>query len=428
MKKLARRQVERSLAGTINFKEVDRDARSKVDDSRAVVVNGEVMGDVAMSDGLREPKEHSVDHEDASGTSDSEEDDKDEDVGNVAETKPTSDHEMADADVETQQADGTEGEQTFGDLIAATALAPVDVEASLEQLPDHSTSLAAAPSQSIQIPSATSLGTVLTQALRTNDAKLLESCLHVSDTLAIRSTIQRLDSSLATSLLSKLAERMHLRPHRAGHMMIWIQWTLVSHGGYLAGQPELMRRLSALHKVLRERANSLQPLLALKGKLDMLEAQMELRRSLKGFANGSDLREQEEDVEDERVIYVEGQQETDSEDDRETANAGPIVDMADFSIDGDHDDDEDEDEDEEMPTVNGVVADSVESSDVSLSADEDLVDDEAEETDADTGDEAEDDEDEDEDDGPDAFASVDEDRKVKLTGETLSKRPKKRRR
>lgn len=430
MKKLARRQVERSMAGTINLKEVDQPARSAVDESRAVVVNGENLADVSLADGLRDPIEISTDDGDVSRTSNSEVDDKDEDAtGNDVEIRSTSDHEMVDADAERQPADGVEGEVTFGDLVAATISKPVDVEASFEDPQDHSKSLTTAPiSKSIQIPSATSLGTVLSQALRTNDSQLLESCLHMSDILVIRSTIQRLDSSLATNLLAKLAERLHLRPNRAGLLMIWIQWTLVSHGGYLAGQPELMRKLGALHKVLRERANGLQPLLALKGKLDMLEAQMELRKSLNGLAGGADLREEKEEEEDGgdgRVIYVEGQDETDIEDDHE---AGPVADMADFSQD--EDDNDDSVEDEEMPTTNGVIADSEEASDVSESEDEDLVEDEAEETDADTGEEAQDDDDEAEieEDGPGESDSVDGDQREEINSKIPSKRPKKRRR
>ncbi|KAI9789326.1 MAG: Small subunit (SSU) processome component [Peltula sp. TS41687] len=433
MKKLARRQVQRSMAGTNHSKTVDQPVRSKVDESRTVVVNGEGFGDVSMSDGLREPIEISTDDDDVSPTSESESDDavdEEDTAGNDIERRSASDHEMVDADREIQPVDGADAEPTFGDLVAAANLRPVDVEAAFEDQQEQSTSLTAAPiSRSIQIPSATSLGTVLTQALHTNDANLLESCLHLSDILVIRSTIQRLDSSLATALLTKLAEKLHSRPNRAGRLMIWIQWTLVSHGGYLAGQPELMRKLGALHQVLRERASGLQPLLALKGKLDMLEAQMELRKSLKGISNGAEPRgEEDEEGEDDLVIYVEGQDEIDTEDDQE---AGSVVDMIDVSQDEDDDDVEDGAEDEDMPIVNGVIAESEESSDENESEDEDLVDDEAEETDGDTGEEAQDDDEEEDGDEADDLGESDsfiQDRREEITTEIPSDRPKKRRR
>ena len=154
-----------------------------------------------------------------------------------------------------------------------------------------------------------SLATVLTQSLRTNDTSLLETCLHTRDLSTVRSTIERLDSSFASDLLQRLAERLHSRPGRAGSLMVWIQWTLVAHGGYLAGQPEVMRKLKNLHKVVKERAGSLQSLLNLKGKLDMLEAQMNLRRHVLGKGKGKNVGNDD----DEAVIYVEGQ-ETEDED------------------------------------------------------------------------------------------------------------------
>jgi U3 small nucleolar RNA-associated protein 5 len=58
--------------------------------------------------------------------------------------------------------------------------------------------------------------------------------------LVIRATIQRLASLLTGILLQKLTERLHKRPGRAGNLILWAQWTLVTHGGYLATQPDLI--------------------------------------------------------------------------------------------------------------------------------------------------------------------------------------------
>lgn len=93
--------------------------------------------------------------------------------------------------------------------------------------------------------------------------------------------------------------------------MAWVQWTLVAHGGALAAQPDLTVRLSALARVLDERARGLNSLLALKGKLDMLEAQMQLR---KGAGRGSRRRgghyaeDVSEEEEEEDPVYVEGEE------------------------------------------------------------------------------------------------------------------------
>ncbi|KAI1381312.1 NUC189-domain-containing protein [Hypoxylon crocopeplum] len=184
------------------------------------------------------------------------------------------------------------------------------------------------PGRSLAPPSLSSLGTVLTQALRTDDSDLLESCLHTTDVTTIRHTIQRLDSTLAGTLLAKLAARMHRRPGRAGSLMAWVQWTLVAHGGALATQPELGKKLSELHRVLEERSRGLNSLLALKGKLDLLEAQMELRRSMQQN------RDFDEDEDEEGVVYVEGE-----ESDANMVNGAMDMD----------------DDDDELPVTNGVV-------------------------------------------------------------------------
>jgi len=224
----------------------------------------------------------------------------------------------------------------------------------------------------IQPPSGASLGTVLTQALKTNDSSLLESCFHTADVSTIRATIQRLESPHAGTLLQKLADRLHRRPGRAGSLMVWVQWTLVSHGGYLATQPDLIKKLAELNKVIDERAKGLQSLLSLKGKLDMLEAQIELRKSMQ-----IQRRRLDEGEEDDGVIYVEGQ---DSEDE-EVARPKKLPangDLQDIS-------NEDSEMSEDMP--NGIIAESDEEDD--SSDDDDLIDDEAEETDADSGEEDE---------------------------------------
>ena len=154
--------------------------------------------------------------------------------------------------------------------------------------------------------------------------------------------------------------------------MVWVQWTLVSHGGYLATQPDLIKKLAELNKVIDERAKGLQSLLSLKGKLDMLEAQIELRKSMQ-----IQRRRLDEGEEDDGVIYVEGQ---DSEDE-EVARPKKLPangDLQDIS-------NEDSEMSEDMP--NGIIAESDEEDD--SSDDDDLIDDEAEETDADSGEEDE---------------------------------------
>lgn len=249
-------------------------------------------------------------------------------------------------DVDTQMKEGdgqdddeSDAEPTFGDLLRDQET--VDIVAALQGNSQAGAALTNLPPRHISAPNASSLGTVLAQALRTDDADLLESCLQVSETTVIRNTIQRLDSSLAGALLTQLAARLHRRPGRAHNLMSFVQWTLIAHGGALATQPDIQRRLAELNRVLEERSRGLNSLLALKGKLDMLEAQMTLRRGNKSRGGIVDSDDEESDVED-GIVYVEGQED-------EPLSNGAVRRR--------------DDEDDEFPITNGVASDSDEDSD-----------------------------------------------------------------
>ena len=354
--KTAKRKLPTKIAQPIVKQSAKIVGNSNLDESKTVVSGGGLaagkLADViSISSG--------------SGSDDGEEDSEVEDAQEPADVS------MGDVAGDVDGADDNEdgsGEPTFGDLVRANASEVIDVAGAFED-PDFK---ALVYPTSIQPPSGASLGTVLTQALKTNDIALLESCLHTTDINTIRATIQRLDSTLAGTLLQKLAERLHKRPGRAGSLMVWVQWTLVTHGGYLATQPDLIKKLAGLNRVIEERAKGLTALLSLKGKLDMLEAQTELRRSMQ-----NQRRRAEEDDNEDDVIYVEGQESEEESTMARSKKNGTLDALS----------DEDSDISEEMPNTNGIIAgseDEEESSD-----EEGFLDDEAEETDADSGDEDE---------------------------------------
>ncbi|OAQ95653.1 hypothetical protein LLEC1_05672 [Akanthomyces lecanii] len=254
---------------------------------------------------------------------------------------------------------------TFGELLRGNET--IDVSGLLQQAV---ASTAVQPSRTaIAPPSLQSLTTVLTQALKTDDTELLESCLHTTDLTTIRNTIERIDSSLAGILLNKLAARLYRRPGRAGNLMIWVKWTLIAHGGALSSQPKVVQSLNGLQKVLAERAKGLNSLLALKGKLDLLEGQMELRRKMKRSTSAMKNGEtgDDEDEADDNVIWVEGETQdtrlangladdedahmlngvipdSDGEDDDSDAEEDDDVDGAEESLDEDEVDHDDVDE------------------------------------------------------------------------------------
>lgn len=393
-----------SSIGAVEMNGVKDMGRSHVDESHAVVVNGGDRVDRVSTHDVREVVDI------ASGEEESESE------GSSLAEEETAELAAADEDVRMQEGDSEDEDPTeaatrnepvtvadlamvmenveepeepsFGDLIRANAPEPIDVQATFKD--PHEQAVAPNPEGAANLPSGMSLGTVLTQSLRTNDVNLLETCFHIKSLPTVRATIERLDSALAAALLQKLAERLHRRPGRAGSLMDWIQWTLVAHGGYIASQPEVMKQLASLYRVVQERANSLQPLLALKGKLDMLEAQMNLRKRLQARSKARHAIDEEDD---DRVIYVEGQAESDTEDETANINSprqaliGQTVDGSDHESSGESDDEDDEDAEDDMPTtVNGVEPGT--SSGESDSDEAEFIDDEASSTDHDSDDEA----------------------------------------
>ncbi|KAG5975875.1 hypothetical protein E4U58_006867 [Claviceps cyperi] len=284
----------------------------------------------------------------------------------------------ADEDEAEEESHNGETSPSFGELLRGNDA--IDVPALLQQS-SHSENLTTLSVRTaITPPSHQSLTTVLTQALKTDDTELLESCLHTTDLPTIRNTIERIDSSLAGNLLNKLAARLHRRPGRAGNLMTWVQWTLISHGGSLASQPKVVHSLNGLQKVLAERAKGLNSLLALKGKLDLLESQMDLRRKMQrssGLLRQGEASDGDED-EDDDIIWVEGEEDTASRKDTNGYTAKSKrrrnQKISKHDDDGSEEDDDDEEEEVHLPNAIGDSQDEEEDSDPQEEDDSDAAD------------------------------------------------------
>ncbi|KAI1128196.1 Dip2/Utp12 family-domain-containing protein [Nemania abortiva] len=247
---------------------------------------------------------------------------------------------MADSNIPNDaESDQELAQPTLGEL--ARAHGTIHVPSALTP----QSNAAATQGRSVATPSLSSLGTVLSQALRTDDADLLESCLRVTNMDTIENTVRRLDSTLAGRLLVKLASRMHRRPGRAASLLTWIQATLVCHGGAFAAQPGLVKSLSELQRVLDERARGLNSLLALRGKLELMSAQLRFRQGRWGSEAAEKVQEEEEE---QGIVWVEGE-----ESDAEMANG--LMDM----------------DDDELPVTNGLMDEDSEDDDLQSEASED---------------------------------------------------------
>ncbi|KAL4941245.1 hypothetical protein BDV06DRAFT_6683 [Aspergillus oleicola] len=340
------------------------------------------------------------------------EDDSEVDEDDDAPTQQQKQTETAESDVEMENATGSgvedesddnedeeedeTAEPTFGELMRAHAAEEIDVEAELEDDVHTHSLIPGKPITTVQaIPSGVSLSTVLSQSLKTNDNDMLEACFHTGDPTTIRTTIQRLDSPLAATLLQRLAERLSARPGRYGHLLVWVQWTCIAHGGALAGNKDLLKQMSTLFKVMDQRSSTLSSLLLLKGKLDMLDAQLGLRQSLRENADQMDSDDEE------NVIYVEGYDDEDDDDsdaENTKANNATTIDtprtkairgetdismLDDDGEAGSEDDDEEDEEDDDEEDATNILDVEAEESAGSSDAEESLDEDEDEEGDSD---------------------------------------------
>ena len=268
--------------------------RTHVNDAKTVVVNGLAEPGSQIAPVEIESSDDDEDNEDEQGV---EVKDDASENGSASGT----DQEMADAD---QDLEGTTAgdvddaaEPSFGELLAARHPEAISI---VDTLPTDSNALAkVSESKQAVLPSGMSLGTVLTQSLRTNDQSLLETCLHVTDENVIQNTILRLESSLAANLLTKLAERLADRPGRYGHLLTWVQSTMIAHGGAIASQAGVASKLRTLYQVLNERSKILPSILLLRGKLDMMSAQQAFRSQTQSHRRGQ--------VDVEVPLYIEGE-------------------------------------------------------------------------------------------------------------------------
>jgi U3 small nucleolar RNA-associated protein 5 len=154
-----------------------------------------------------------------------------------------------------------------------------------------------------------------------------------------------------------------------------------------------LSKVKTLYKVLNQRSKALDPLLLLKGKLDMLDAQLSLRKQL--VIDRGPVRNPDEG----HLIYVEGEEDSDSS--AEDAHAGDTSMTSPSSSRSKEkknlhelvpDSEEQSEDNGEMPMTNGIVAES-DASDYDSEENEGspilqreggLVDDEAEESDEDS--------------------------------------------
>lgn len=199
--------------------------------------------------------------------------------------------------------------------------------------------------------------TALVQALKADDESLLD--MYVSQRVSeefVQVTLRKLDRDLAAVLVTKLTDRIKKQPNRIFSLTIWIKWILLTYGGYLLTLPETAQSMLLFKDLLTSKMTVLPKLLGLQGRLDMLQAQMTLRK----------------DVE---KIQPQSHEEDEDDDDEEQENDAVLI----VNGEEDFDDDDDNEEEDEEDDNNGIEEDDYDEEDAEIDEVSQLIDNEAEE-------------------------------------------------
>lgn len=92
---------------------------------------------------------------------------------------------------------------------------------------------------------------LLRQALRGDDALLIQKCLAVDDERTVRATVRALGPQEVASLLRLLAGRLQTVQPGNKSALTWLQQTLTQHAGYVASAPGACARRWRLRVYLR---------------------------------------------------------------------------------------------------------------------------------------------------------------------------------
>jgi hypothetical protein len=142
-----------------------------------------------------------------------------------------------------EEEDGEEGEKKERELTLEERLQAMAVASGLSSTPmtvkrgGNSTPRvrknASSSLSSSSVPTATSLYTMLTQAVNSTDTDLLETVLAVSDKKVVSATVRRLNPGVVASFLEKVLVRLTERPNRGAGLVEWVRAVVVCHAAYL---------------------------------------------------------------------------------------------------------------------------------------------------------------------------------------------------
>ena len=174
---------------------------------------------------------------------------------------------------ETQQQQEKVDTRTFEERIAAWQQQMSKSAKKKRRRSEDSTSRKTKRKHETGAAAASSLGTLLDQALKSNDRAMLEHCLEVQDKDVIDATIRRLPVNRVLPFFHAVVKRLEKRPTRGSSLSIWLRAVLIQHAGYLAAVPDLSNHLSSLSRLIELRVALFPKFLQLNGRLQLLLAQ-----------------------------------------------------------------------------------------------------------------------------------------------------------
>ncbi|KAE9034295.1 hypothetical protein PR001_g7845 [Phytophthora rubi] len=184
-------------------------------------------------------------------------------------------------------------------------------------------------------PDASSLASVLEQALQARDNALLEYCLRTRDAKIVARTVARVSASRVLVLLEVIVRKLERSPNRFARLCPWLRAVLLHHTAYLVAQPDLVPSLSALYQLLETRLQVHEQMQKLAGRLTLVLGQIHVNTAA---TNG-----QEDDETRAAVVYHEGEEDVREE----AANGDDSSSHEEEEEDEEEDDEDDEDDDVE---------------------------------------------------------------------------------
>lgn len=102
---------------------------------------------------------------------------------------------------------------------------------------------------------------------------LLEKVLSTGNPTVIRNTVARLAPADAATFLKASVDCLQTKPARAGMLLPWLRATILAHTAYLSTAPGVQAHLTAVYQLIESRLSVFQPMLALRGRLDLVLSQ-----------------------------------------------------------------------------------------------------------------------------------------------------------